>query len=332
MQSVAKDRHPVLPRGLLACGIAIIALGATALANDRRGRQMAPPPLPKHRFIQVDGIPLHYIDQGSGPPVVLLHGTGSMAEDFVASGVVDRLAVAHRVIAFDRPGFGYSGLPRLRPCTVALEARLIAQALRQLGVQRAVIAAHSSGVQAALALALDAPECAGALVLLAGYLFPRLRWDMLAACVFALPLLRDAASLAVSRIFGWLVLPSYLRAVFAPSHLPEGFLSQFPVGHILRSGQLRSSLRCTVTMNWSALGLERRYRSLDTPVWLLAGTRDAIVESARHSARFHAALPHSGLRWIEGSGHMVHHAAPEAVCAAIAQAGTAQRTATMYEL
>ena len=67
--------------------------------------------LPTGRFITVDGVRLHYIEKGEGPPVVLLYGNVVTAEDFRTSGVLELLAGRHRVIAFDRPGFGYNDRP-----------------------------------------------------------------------------------------------------------------------------------------------------------------------------------------------------------------------------
>jgi hypothetical protein len=82
----------------------VAALGAAALVVRRRTRaaEAAHPPIGS--FIEVDGVRLHYFEKGSGPPVVFLHGEGSMIEDFTASGVIDQVANHHRVIAIERPG------------------------------------------------------------------------------------------------------------------------------------------------------------------------------------------------------------------------------------
>src|SRR3954469_21950783 len=78
-------------------------------------------PRPLGRFVEVDGVRVHYIVRGKGRPVVLVHGNGTMAEDFVICGLLDQLAKHYRVIALDRPasatridhGFG-SGRPLRR--------------------------------------------------------------------------------------------------------------------------------------------------------------------------------------------------------------------------
>src|SRR5881394_789874 len=60
------------------------------------------------RFIDVDGVRLHYLERGEGTALVLLHGIGSMIDDFVLSGLVARAAEHYRVIVVDRPGYGRS--------------------------------------------------------------------------------------------------------------------------------------------------------------------------------------------------------------------------------
>lgn len=331
--SPAPDPHPTntvsrirpSPRttALLAATAIALGIGAVALANHRRARRHAARGLPIHKFLHVDGIRLHYIGRGAGPAIVLLHGTGSMAEDFEISGVLQRLAAAHRVIAFDRPGFGHSARPRYRWCTTGYEAGLIRRALHRLGITRAVIVGHSSGAQVAMAMALNAPEETAAVVPIGGYLFPRLRLDMIAGCVLALPLLRDLLSMLVSNVFGWLVLPGYLRFIFAPSPIPPAFEQRFPSAHVLRTAQLRESVGRTLLMNVSAFALSPRYRQLSMPVVAVAGTEDRIVGSDAQSARLQRAVPGCTLRWVPGAGHMAHHIDPDAVTEAIEAAHTA---------
>src|SRR5512147_2012980 len=87
---------------------ALVALAATVNWAARRIERSHPP---IGNFIEVDGVRLHYVDVGEGKPVVLLHGNASMLQDTYL-GLADRLAGKYRVIAFDRPGFGYSDRPK----------------------------------------------------------------------------------------------------------------------------------------------------------------------------------------------------------------------------
>ena len=105
------------------------ALAASALYNAYRTRRAEREHPPAGRFVEVDGVRLHYLERGAGPPVVLLHGNVVTAEDWVLSGVLDRVAERHRVVAFDRPGYGHSDRPRGSAWTAAEQADLLRRAL-----------------------------------------------------------------------------------------------------------------------------------------------------------------------------------------------------------
>jgi pimeloyl-ACP methyl ester carboxylesterase len=84
--------------------------------------------------LEADNVRLHYVERGSGEPLVLLHGNGSMIRDVESSGLVELAANNYRVIVFDRPGFGYSDRPRNVIWTPDSQAQLIKRALERLGV------------------------------------------------------------------------------------------------------------------------------------------------------------------------------------------------------
>ena len=114
LRKYVKDNISNSPRraaAVLAVGIAMA--GAAVFVRQRtRAVERANPPM--GQFIEVDGVRLHYIERGQGQPLVLLHGNGTMVQDFDISGLIDLASEQYRVIAFDRPGFGYSERPRTR--------------------------------------------------------------------------------------------------------------------------------------------------------------------------------------------------------------------------
>ncbi len=119
-------------KGRVALVATAAALAATALWVNHRARRAEREHPPLGRFLEVDGVRLHYAERGQGQPVVLLHGNGSMIEDLAISGLIDLLAERYRVIAFDRPGYGYSSRPRDRIWTPDAQADLLLEACRQL--------------------------------------------------------------------------------------------------------------------------------------------------------------------------------------------------------
>jgi pimeloyl-ACP methyl ester carboxylesterase len=167
------NKHPYV----VAAVAAAVALATSALVNHRLAKRAERDNPPSGRFLQLDGVRLHYVERGSGPPLVLLHGNGSMIEDFDTSGLIELASNNHRVIAFDRPGFGHTERPRNVVWSQAAQADLIGRALARLGVTRPLVLGHSWGASVAVALALQYPNLVQGLVLVSGYYYPTLRPD-----------------------------------------------------------------------------------------------------------------------------------------------------------
>ena len=178
------------------------ALAAAAVYNVYRTRKVEHDHPPAGRFVTVEGVRLHYLEQGEGPPVVLLHGNVVTAEDWVWSGVFDRVARNRRVLAFDRPGFGYSDRPQGSVWTAAEQADLLRKAFDRLGVGRPVVAGHSWGTLVALELALGHPDAVGGLVLLAGYYGPSVRADVPLVALSAIPVVGTCSATPSRRCWG----------------------------------------------------------------------------------------------------------------------------------
>jgi pimeloyl-ACP methyl ester carboxylesterase len=95
----------------------------------------------------VDGVRLHYVERGCGKTLVLLHGNGSMIQDFESSGLLELAAKKFRLIIIDRPNFGHSSRPRNVIWMPDAQARLIQRALERLGVSQAIVVGHSWGAR-----------------------------------------------------------------------------------------------------------------------------------------------------------------------------------------
>ena len=196
------------------------ALGAAALYNIQRSRAAEREHPPIGRFLTIDGVRLHYIERGQGEPLLLIHGNGTMIQDFTSSGLVDRLADRYRVIVIDRPGYGFSSRPR-KLWTPRAQATLFEKALRRLGVEQATVLGHSWGTMVAVALALQAPGLVRRLVLASGYYFPTLRADTFLLSPPAIPVIGDALRYTVSPLVARAVRPAMIRRVFEPAPVPD---------------------------------------------------------------------------------------------------------------
>ncbi len=294
-------------RNLLRIGGAALAAGTAAYYVQRRSARAERAHRPLGRFINVDGVRLHYLDEGGGPPLVLLHGLGSMVEDFVLSGLVREASKRYRVIAFDRPGYGHSERPRRMRYGAAAQAELVRKALQRLKVHRPIVLGHSWGTLVAVALALEHPEVPRSLVLASGLYFPSLRLDAPLMAPPAIPLIGDLLSRTLSPLAGRAMWPGFLRLIFGPAPVPPAFATAFPTWLALRPGQLRAVAEDALATLGATLRAARRYRELTLPVVMVAGERDRYVSASAHTARLHRLLPSSRLLLSPHSGHMVHH-------------------------
>ena len=299
--------------------MAAAALAAAALVVRRKCATAEHDNPPLGQFVEVDGVRLHYLERGSGTPVVLLHGNGSMIQDFTLSGVFDALAKSHRVIAFDRPGFGYSARPNGRIWDQGAQAELINTALQKLGVEQPIVVGHSWGTMVATALALAHPESVARLVLMSGYYYPTPRVDVPVMSLPAVPVIGTVLRYTVSPLISRVLWPLIRRTLFAPATVSQSFL-RWPVWMTLRPSQLRASAAETAMMIPGAWHRADQYAELKMPVTILAGDGDKIVDTQTQSERLHREVSHSALQVIPSAGHMVHHIAPSEVVSAIAAA------------
>lgn len=313
-QDIASRRRGAL---LLGTGAALAAMAIFVQYRSRQAEKRNPP---EGKFVYVDGVRLHYVERGHGQPVVLLHGNGTMAKDFDISGVLDMAADKYRVIAFDRPGYGYSERPRSKVWGPVAQAELLHRALQQLGVERPVIVGHSWGTMVAVAMALEYPQSTASLVLLSGYYYPTPRVDVPLLSPPAIPVIGDLMRFTVSPLIGRMIWPAMMKKLFGPGEITARFKEEYPVWMTLRPKQLRASAAETALMIPSAYSLKKRYGELTMPVVILSGGGDLHALSALHSERLHKDLAKSDLTVVPGVGHMIQQLAPQEVMAAIDRA------------
>lgn len=298
----SKKRIPLAAK----LGLAAAALGAAALFNRKKAREAEASTPPIGKFVEVDGVRLHYVERGGGgPPLVMLHGMGSLIQDFLGSGLIDRAAERYHVIAFDRPGYGYSDRPRRQMWTPEAQAEMIRAALAKLGVEQPLVLGHSWGTLPALALALDQPNEVAGLILLSGPYFTIKRPAPLLLALPSLPLIGTGMANTTTPLVLRVTGPLALKQVFAPNPVPDRFRAEFPHGLALRPGQIQAVAGDAGLVQMAELRLSKRYPELKLPVGIAAGDGDQLVP-VRFAERLHEVLPHSVLRIVPGVGHMIH--------------------------
>ncbi len=311
--------------------IAALALTGGALAVDRRAaareaQAQADFP-PEGQLITVNGTTVHVLIRGTGPDLVLLHGASGNLRDF-SFGLIDQLSDRYRVIAFDRPGLGYSG--RTDPAydsafttnaeTLSQQADLLQAAAAQLGADRPLVLGQSFGGSVALAWALDHPDNIAGLVLVSA---PSQGWNGGLGPLYAVnsSYLGGAFLLPVISAFapGTQVRVT-LDGIFAPNPVPPGYDAHVGAELVIRRGSLRANARQVSALKSELLTMIHRYGSLSLPVELVHGDSDTVVPLSIHSAKLVTQIPDAVLTALAGVGHMPHHSDPQAVTLAIDRA------------
>jgi pimeloyl-ACP methyl ester carboxylesterase len=287
-----------------------------ALVNRQLANKAERDNPPAGRFLEVNGVRLHYVERGSGDPLVLLHGNGSMIQDFESSGLIDLAAKNYRVIVFDRPGFGHSDRPRNVVWTPDAQAELIEHALARLGVSNAIVLGHSWGASVAVALALKYPGLVRGLVLASGYYYPTARPDVVAMGAPALPLIGDILSHTLSPLITRAIWPLMMKKIFGPRSAPRKF-EAFPKEMALRPSQIRASAAESALMIPDAFHQRNQYANLKMPVVIIAGEQDRLIDIDTQSARLHSDVSQSRFHRVPGNGHMIQQTATDQVMSAI---------------
>ncbi len=297
---------------LIGTAGALAVLAGAVNWAARRAERRHPP---VGRFIDVDGVRLHYVDVGEGEPVVLLHGNASMLQDAYL-GLADRLVGRYRVILFDRPGFGYSERPKDVTWTPEAQMELLRHAFKRLGIERPVLYGHSWGGPLVVTFALHHPEDVRGVVAASGYYYPNRRLDAALAVMNVAPVIGPVCRNTISPVMNAIIGPLAVRLLFSPNPIPPYF-ADFPASLSLRPKAIRAAGEDgTVLRDWAAR-TSPHYRQIRVPVVIVAGTDDKAVEFRGHSVRLHHDVPGSRLHIFPDTGHMIHHSRTEQVVRAI---------------
>jgi pimeloyl-ACP methyl ester carboxylesterase len=238
------------------------------------------------RHAQAGPYRLRYLEAGSGPPLLLVHGLGSNAlQDWGA--LVAPLARRYHVYAPDLPGFGRSERPPNAEYSIPMQAEAVRAFLEAVRVSRARVAGLSMGGWIVARLAGEHPELVERLVLVAP---AGLRPEDGAPIPVEVLFPRDEAGVR--------------RMIAAIRHKPPrvpAFLARDILAVRLRDEWIvrRALESMRPGKDWVNGTLARA----DMPVLILWGKQDALIPVA-YAPRFAAQLAHAKLQVLDGCGHV----------------------------
>ncbi len=266
---------------------------------------------PEGKFVEIDGDRLHYVDYGSGPPILIVHGLCGQLRNFAYLDL-PRLAQSHRVIVMDRAGSGRSTRGPGSKANVYAQARAVARFIETLGLERPLLVGHSLGGAIALAVGLDHPAAIRAIALIAplthAEIEPPAAFKGLA---LRSPLVRRFASLTLGIPVMILQSRKAIDAIFAPEPVPRDFPIKGGGLMGLRPEAFYAASSDLVAAPEDLPEMERRYPTLGVPVSVLYGRGDGILSCSRHGEGLKQKLPAARLTIVEG-GHMLPVTQPAA--------------------
>ncbi len=294
----------VLALALAVCGL----VGFTAY-TARRVESADPP---RGRFLELDGCRIHYVDEGAGPPLFLIHGLAGQLGNFTYA-LVGRLAKEFRVVAVDRPGSGYSTRPPAADARLRAQGELMAKVIGALKLDRPLIVGHSMGGAIALAVGLDHPECVSALALVAPVTqVVETPPEPFRGLDIRSPFLRRIVAWTLAAPLGILNSDRVLGQVFGPVQAPPDFLARGGGALGLRPQSFTAASTDMESINDGFAEMIRRYPTLTIPAGILFGKGDQMLDYRVHGQATKDQIPGLKLELIEG-GHMLPVTAPDAV-------------------
>jgi pimeloyl-ACP methyl ester carboxylesterase len=281
--------------------MSLVGLVLFAAFSNKKAEQLLPP---AGSFAKLGSTRLHYVDQGEGPAIVMIHGIAGNLQNFTY-GLATPLAQTHRVICIDRPGYGYSKRSFNADTSLEAQADIIVSLLDHLQIESAVFVGHSLGGTISLAAAQRHPDRVRALALIAPLThLPEAHIPAFKALDLPSPLIRF--------ILGWtLAIPGTLyrmslslKIIFGPERAPRdfairggGILSLKPQTFITASSDVQNAIQ-------SMPAIEAAYANMKTPVHVLFAHEDRILDCKQNGEDLPSRIPGAQITLVTG-GHML---------------------------
>jgi pimeloyl-ACP methyl ester carboxylesterase len=294
-------------RALLALALVV---GALALVLVAAGVTYTPntdiPPGLGGTHILVEGIPIRVLQEGSGPDVLLIHGSPGSLEDWTP---IRRALKRHaRVTSFDRPNNGFSGYSG--EASLEHNADIALAIIDAMKLEDVTVVGHSYGGSTALAMAVRSPARVKSYVVLDSALYTSSRE--------ATPILRVLAVPGLGTGFARLV-GSKLAGPRIAAGLLESFRVRKPSQEFIdQRVSIWSTPKVTVSIAEETIGSPAflaaqspRYPEIRRPVRMVAQAEDAFRRET--AERLHREVAGSTLRLLRGTGHFVQMEKPRKV-------------------
>lgn len=284
------------------------------VAPRQRRFNVSPAAYPfRDRWFERDGTALHYVDEGQGAPVVLLHGNPTWS--FLYRDVIQRISGSCRGLAPDYPGFGFSGHPAGYGYTPQEHADWIEAWLDELDLDRMILVVQDWGGPIGLSIAVQRPAAIAGLVILNTWCWPP-DWNLWSfSCAMGGPLgayLHLRRNFFARRLVPWGIhhkdraTPELLDAYTAPFPTPESRRGTYVFPRAIRK-----------SADWLRSIEIELPRLRDEPVEMVWGMKDPAFGRESYLRRWQRYFPHAAVDRVHDAAHYVQEDCPERIAAAV---------------
>jgi pimeloyl-ACP methyl ester carboxylesterase len=250
-------------------------------------------------FATIGDARIRYLDIGTGPAVVLIHGFGASLDSWMP--VIPVLAKHHRVLALDLKGFGWSDRPE-GDYSLAAQARLVLGLMKVRGIERAAVVGQSWGAAVALSVVVAAPERVTRVAVYGGLAYE----DQVSS------FMSWARVRGMGKLMFWLMWDDSMLVENAQTAFYDKSLVSIENLDRIEASMARpgaTAAAYSVVHHLRLVEVEKRYRTLQHPVLLLWGREDEITP-VRFGERLARELPNAKLIVYPRCGHIPQIEAP----------------------
>lgn len=253
-----------------------------------------------HKFANIDGVRIHYVEKGAGDPIILIHGLGAYSYTWRKNW--DALARHFRVLAVDLKGFGFSDKPKRNGYSIDSHVALVEKFIDRLDLKTADIIGSSMGGEIGLRLALKSPDKVRRLILVAPSCY-RDRPPGYARWICRLPYM-SLFRHYIRRLF---MNPEALLATVKGACYNTNLITEAEVRNYLLPVYLDGFDRAFIQMlREFDFGKERsRYNQITHQTLIVAGDKDRIIPYF-HLERLQKELKNAALITLKDTGHFPH--------------------------
>jgi pimeloyl-ACP methyl ester carboxylesterase len=247
------------------------------------------------RFVEVDGMSVHYRDEGTGAPIVLLHGTGASLHTWDA-WAAELVKSGRRVVRLDLPGFGLTGPDPRGDYRIDAYVERVDHFASKMGLKQFALAGNSLGGQIAWRYATAHPDRVSALVLVDASGYPREGSPPLVVRLGRAPVLNSLMAHLDPR---WLVARSLRLGYGDPARVTDALVARYDDLALRPGNRAAFGQRSSVPFEDRTAEL----KTLKLPVLIVWGGKDHLVPVG-NARRFASDIAGAELRLYDQLGHL----------------------------